>query len=183
MVHVEGVGGWADRLKHVLRSGAALARQDQGVVEWFEPLLQPWVHYVPVSSTLGNLSQAIQWLRSNDDEARAMAMEAALFVRSTMRPSALAYYMAEVLQGYARMYRNSSGVPALLERVQHDGIAVSVECEESSADEVLLQTVECTFGPLPTTEGVPPSRMSRRSSLAEVIEELSGHPFVGPAGC
>lgn len=57
---MEGVGGWADRLKHLLLSHAALIKQDSGVTEWFEPLMQPYVHFVPVSSKLVNLSNAVR---------------------------------------------------------------------------------------------------------------------------
>ena len=64
-VHVEGNGGWADRLRHLLLSGSALLKQDSGVVEWYEPLLVPGRHYVPVSSTFANLSAAIVWVRSS----------------------------------------------------------------------------------------------------------------------
>ena len=31
MVHVEGIAGWADRLRHVLLSGATTLKQDMGV--------------------------------------------------------------------------------------------------------------------------------------------------------
>ena len=61
-VHVEGNGGWADRLRHLLLSGMLVLKQQTGVREWWEVPLQPWVHYVPVSSTLHNLSQAAKAL-------------------------------------------------------------------------------------------------------------------------
>ena len=49
-VHVEGNGGWADRLRHLLLSGMVVLKQDMGVHEWWEQSLLPWVHYVPAST-------------------------------------------------------------------------------------------------------------------------------------
>ena len=34
------------------------------MIEWWEATLRPWVHYVPVSSTLHNLSHAVLWVRA-----------------------------------------------------------------------------------------------------------------------
>ena len=42
-VHVEGNGGWADRLRHLLLSGFCVLKQASGVSEWWEPALRPWV--------------------------------------------------------------------------------------------------------------------------------------------
>lgn len=173
-VHVEGVGGWADRFKHLLRSGSALVRQQQGVTEWFEPLLQPWRHYVPTASTLRNLSDAVDWLRAHDAEARLMATEAAALVHRVMRVNALAYYMEELFVGYASLYRDSSRVPALLRRLRRNGSVARVECDEHGGE------VECAFAPLRE----PGARRTRRrfASLAQMMLANGARPPTNP-GC
>ena len=53
-------------------SAAPRPQAGMGVVEWFEPLLQPWVHYVPVSGDLDSLSDAVRWARVHDVRAQRM---------------------------------------------------------------------------------------------------------------
>lgn len=102
-VHVEGSDGWADRLRHLLLSGAVVLKQDSGIVEWWEPLLAPYVHYVPVASDLANLSAAVQWVRTHPDEAAAIARRAGELVERVLSTAALAEYAAVVLEGYAAL--------------------------------------------------------------------------------
>ena len=108
VVHVEGVAGWADRFRHLLLSGALVLKQEMGVVEWFEPLLKPFVHYVPVSSTLHNLSKAIRWAREHDAEARRIANAGVRRMRELSSVRAMAYYQAQVFRHYARLYRRGA---------------------------------------------------------------------------
>ena len=102
-MHVEGSDGWADRLRHLLLSGAVVLKQDSGIVEWWEPLLVPYVHYVPVASDLANLSAAVQWVRTHPDEAAAIARRAGELVERVLSTAALAEYAAAVLEGYAAL--------------------------------------------------------------------------------
>ena len=110
VVHVEGNGGWADRLRHLLLSGAVVLKQEMGVVEWFEPLLQPWVHYVPVSSDLGNLSDAVRWARVHDVRAQRMPAAAAATIERALSTRALLAYVRELVARYARLYARGGGV-------------------------------------------------------------------------
>lgn len=110
VVHVEGVGGWADRLRHLLLSGALVLKQETGVVEWFEPLLAPFVHYVPVSSTLHNLSAAVRWAREHDAEAQRIAQAGARRMREVSSVSAMAYYQGQLIERYAHAYRRAAEI-------------------------------------------------------------------------
>ena len=104
-VHVEGNGGWADRLRHLLLSGMVVLRQQMGVTEWWEAGLRPWVHYVPLSSTLHNLSDAVWWVRNNSAQARGIAAAAARFVERVLSTRALEAYATALYRGYAGLYR------------------------------------------------------------------------------
>jgi len=107
-IHVEGSGGWADRYKHLLLSGAVVLKQEAGVREWFEPLLEPWQHYVPVSSTLHNLSAAVRWAREHDAQARAIAARAAALMQRLLAPQVLVRYQTLLFRGYAALYNGSA---------------------------------------------------------------------------
>jgi hypothetical protein len=104
VVHVEGNAGWSDRLKHLMLSGALVLKQASGVTEFFEPLLKPWQHYVPVSSTLHNLSRAVRWARDNSGAAARIASSAAALIEEIMSSTALAVYMEELFLQYARRH-------------------------------------------------------------------------------
>ena len=110
MVHVEGIAGWADRLRHVLLSGATVLKQEMGVSEWFEPLLKPWQHYVPVSSTLGNLSDAVRWAQTHDKEARRIAANAASLIEGVLSEAAVVYYQTELFSRYAALWRGDKNL-------------------------------------------------------------------------
>ncbi|KAL3928799.1 MAG: hypothetical protein SGPRY_002236 [Prymnesium sp.] len=76
ILHVEGHGGWADRLKHLMVLGAAVIKQESGVVEWFEPLLIPNSHYLSVKGDLSNLSAVLLDAVAHDKRSRAIALRA-----------------------------------------------------------------------------------------------------------
>lgn len=109
VLHVEGVGGWADRLRHLLLLGAPVLKQDMGVTEWFEPLLVAGRHYIPVSSTMSNLSRAIAWAREHDDVARRIGMEGAVLAERILSPHALLFYQRKLIAGYARLWARKNG--------------------------------------------------------------------------
>ena len=109
LVHVEGVGGWADRLRHLLLTGVPVLKQDMGVTEWFEPLLVAGQHYIPVSSTLSNLSRATAWAREHDEAARRIGAEGAALTERILSPAALLLYQRRLITGYARLWARENG--------------------------------------------------------------------------
>ena len=149
IVHVEGVGGWADRLKHLLLSYATVLKQDMGVLEWFEPLLHPYVHFVPVTSTLSNISDSIHWLHHHEDEALQIANSAAALGQEIFSLGSLSVYMEELLLGYSRLYRDSQAVPALLTRLPQTEI-VRFDCSTKSGN----GGFECFFAHIHTRKRV-----------------------------
>ena len=104
VVCIEGNGGWADRLRHLLLSGMVVLKQATLAQEWFEPLLVSWRHYVPVSSSLHNLSDAVLWVRANPAKAIAIAEAGAQLIEEIMTTDALQAYTAKLFQGYAALY-------------------------------------------------------------------------------
>ncbi|KAL1510672.1 hypothetical protein AB1Y20_006969 [Prymnesium parvum] len=105
LLHVEGHGGWADRLKHLLPLGAAVLKQSSGVTEWFEPLLTPAVHFLPVRGDLANLTAAIEAAHAHDDATRAVAAAAVAFARDVLPSATILEYSRQLLGGYAQLMR------------------------------------------------------------------------------
>ena len=71
---------------------------------------QPWVHYVPVSSDLGNLSDAVRWARVHDVRAQRMPAAAAATIERALSTRALLAYVRELVARYARLYARGGGV-------------------------------------------------------------------------
>jgi len=56
-----------------LRQGFTVFKQESHLREHFSTLLQPWVHYVPVSENLEDVAQRVQWALAHEHEAAAIA--------------------------------------------------------------------------------------------------------------
>ncbi len=44
-----------------------------GYRQWYYDRLKPWEHYVPVKADMSDFAEKIEWVRTNDTEARAIA--------------------------------------------------------------------------------------------------------------
>lgn len=105
LLHIEGHGGWADRLKRQLFQGAATLKQSSGTVEWFEPGLVAGRHYWPISGSLQNLSAVIRQAQSADERSRRIAARAVTRVEHLLSLGVIVEYMVELFTQYAQLYR------------------------------------------------------------------------------
>ena len=83
---------YASHFKHALRSGGCIIRQEERMYEWFEPFLQPWVHYVPVQWDLSNLEEQILWAMNHESEAQNIAFRAQKAGEMLFEPNSMACY-------------------------------------------------------------------------------------------
>ncbi|ESN94970.1 hypothetical protein HELRODRAFT_114917 [Helobdella robusta] len=60
----------AYRLSYLLAGGSLVFKQQSSYYEHFYNLLQPFVHYVPLSSDIEDLMERLQWAKDHDDEVR-----------------------------------------------------------------------------------------------------------------
>lgn len=102
VLYAEGACGWADRLKLLLVSGMLIFLQETPCKEFFQPLLQPWIHYVPVANDFSNLIERLEWAQTNDDVARDIVDEAALLGRTLNSQASWDQYLERLLLGYSR---------------------------------------------------------------------------------
>lgn len=64
---------------------------------WYQPLLEPWVHYVPVKSDLSDLMEKIQWCRDNDRKCKEIASRARLFYKKYITKESVFDYLEHML--------------------------------------------------------------------------------------
>ena len=113
LLHIEGHGGWADRLKRQLFQGVATIKQSSGTVEWFEPGLVPGRHYWPVSGSLHNLSAVVRQAQSADEKSRRIAARAVARAEHLLSLSVIVEYGVALFTQYAHLYRDDVVVHTL----------------------------------------------------------------------
>jgi len=64
---------------------------------WHQPLLKPWVHYVPVKHDLSDLMDKIEWCRNNDKKCKIIAKNAVEFFKKYIQKESIYDYMEMIL--------------------------------------------------------------------------------------
>lgn len=60
---------------------------------WVQPLLKPWVHYVPIKADLSDLIEKIHWCKTHDDKCRIIAGNALVFYNKYINEDGVYDYM------------------------------------------------------------------------------------------
>lgn len=76
--YIVNVDGYvrAYRLGNELRSMSVILLQASPYRLWFEHLLKPYVHYVPIAADLGDLIEKIEWCKRHDEECKKIVENA-----------------------------------------------------------------------------------------------------------
>uniref|UniRef100_A0A7S0ZFN3 Glycosyl transferase CAP10 domain-containing protein n=1 Tax=Timspurckia oligopyrenoides TaxID=708627 RepID=A0A7S0ZFN3_9RHOD len=70
---------WAERLRNLLFFNSAILRHEADTTEWFYPLLEPYVHYIPFNNNMSNLPQQVEWALSHEKEVQQIVRNANAF--------------------------------------------------------------------------------------------------------
>ncbi|GJQ14337.1 hypothetical protein GpartN1_g6128.t1 [Galdieria partita] len=109
ILDVDG-GLGSSRKRGILGSGSVLLAQDSPWKQWYEPLLVPFYHYVPVARSLEDLLDKIVWSKDNDVTLKKIAQQARLFVLENTSLNAIREYWSLLLLQYAELLH---GIPVL----------------------------------------------------------------------
>lgn len=105
ILDVDG-GLGSSRKRWILQSGSVPFFQQSTVYQWYEPLLTPWVHYVPVDRWFRNLVVRVRWARGNDRAAQEIVRNAEEFADKYLSEDAIIEYVAILLQKYATLMKD-----------------------------------------------------------------------------
>ena len=100
LLHVDGNVA-SSRLASTMHLGGTIFRQQSFSSEYFYPLLQPWVHYVPLEPSLRDLDDRLAWAQAHQREAKAIADAAAAFARQHLHTRSVACYWWQLLSALA----------------------------------------------------------------------------------
>ena len=100
------------RLRQLLASDSAVLWIESDQVEWFYPLLQPFVHYIPVrfdvhhtdTDPLPDLLNKIAWAEANPKVVAGIVHNANKFATTHLSEHALSCYSFQLLDEYARLF-------------------------------------------------------------------------------
>lgn len=75
LLSIEGsVAPW--REPYQLTSGSTLVRAETASKFWYEPIIEPLVHYVPLDHDLTKLAETCAWCKTHDEDCRQIARNA-----------------------------------------------------------------------------------------------------------
>ena len=109
VVFVEGSEEWADRLKLLLQLGCVVLIQELWCHEHYFWMLEPFVHYVPLSTTLDDLTTKVRWLQAHDEDAQRIAAAGQRFAEQHLSRRSLLAYHGELLRQYAELQTDRKG--------------------------------------------------------------------------
>lgn len=104
VIYAEGACGWADRLKNLLTSGMVIFLQDTPCVEFFQPALHPWVHFIPVANDFTDLIDKLKWADDNEEAIRDIVDNAMEFSHHYNSQNGWDYYLQALLKGYSQLF-------------------------------------------------------------------------------
>ena len=91
----------SSRKPGILSSGSVLFAQDSPWYTYYEPLLEPYRHYIPVDRWLRDLRDQILWARQNDQKVKSMVEEGRAFEKKFLSIEASKLYLSILLDQYS----------------------------------------------------------------------------------
>lgn len=109
ILHIDGNVA-AYRLGVSLLLGSCILYQETGSRVWFQHLMKPFVHYIPIKEDLSDLIERIKWCREHDEECRKIAAAALELGQRILTKDSLIDYFAATMWALAepRSGQNSS---------------------------------------------------------------------------
>lgn len=102
VISAEGWAGWTDRLLLLLASEMVVLNQDHPCSQWFEPLLRPFEHFIPVRNDFRDVATRVRWARENPSATLAILRHAHTFANKHLTQSGILAYTVGVLSRYSR---------------------------------------------------------------------------------
>lgn len=103
VVYAEGNCFWADRLNKQVFGPSMILKQETPCGQFWEPLLKPMTHYLPVDFFFNNLVDQVQWARDNDAQAQQIIRNANEFASNFLTLRSIENYVEVLLSEYTSL--------------------------------------------------------------------------------
>ncbi len=97
ILHLDGNVA-AYRLSETLMSGSCILLQESGSRMWFQHLMKPYEHYIPVKDDLSDLIEQIQWCIKNDDICYEISRNSLMLGQSILKEKVFLDYIVDTLE-------------------------------------------------------------------------------------
>lgn len=105
VLDVDG-GLGSSRKRGILSSGSVPFFQESNWYMWYEPLLKPFYHFLPVDTFLRNLIDQVQSAKDDPIESARIVQRAHCFGENVLAYDAAVLYWKILLEGYSKLQRN-----------------------------------------------------------------------------
>jgi hypothetical protein len=95
ILHLDGNVA-AHRMAKWFLLNSVMLLQESGSRVWFQHMLEPYVHYIPIKKDLSDLIEKIQWCRDNDDKCKEIAQTAYKLGKQLLTEETCFSYIAKV---------------------------------------------------------------------------------------
>mmetsp|Transcript_9904 Transcript_9904/g.16994 ORF Transcript_9904/g.16994 Transcript_9904/m.16994 type:complete len:682 (-) Transcript_9904:262-2307(-) len=103
VVYTEGNCFWADRMNRQLFGPSAIIKQETPCGQFYEPLMKPFVHYIPTDFFMADTVDRIQWARENDELVRGIVQNANQFAKTFLSLEGIQLYIEILLYEYTSL--------------------------------------------------------------------------------
>jgi len=105
VISAEGFGGWADRLMDLIRRSMVVFDQEHPCDQWFEPLLKPHQHYIPIAHDFRNLAVRVEWANQHPSILQKIQRQAREFSQTYLSSTGVIAYMYAILRQYTQLVK------------------------------------------------------------------------------
>lgn len=102
---------YSRRFVTFLRNSRSLVLKATIFEDWPTLFMRPWKHYIPVSTTLDDLEDKLEYLKQHDEEAQTIADDGFDRARRYLRKDDIECYLYRLLVEYRQLYRMGHGLP------------------------------------------------------------------------
>ena len=91
---------WAERVRTYLFSSSLLIKHEAESIEWFYPMIKPWVHYVPIRRDMKDTLNVMEWVVNNDLMCQQIVRQANDFAKHQLSEEAMIKFGRELIKTY-----------------------------------------------------------------------------------
>ena len=104
IINVGNSADWAERLRMQLFANSVTVLHQAECVEWFYPLLKPYVHYIPTNIFFTDLIENIEWCERNEDICQQIVKNANNFAKKYINEKTMHYVFEKTLKCFSDKY-------------------------------------------------------------------------------
>jgi len=91
------------RHRHLFLCKSVVLHVGEEWIEFYYPLMKPWVHYVPIKTDFSDAAKHLKFIMNNDDIAQRIATAGYDFIMTHLRMEDVAFYWYKLLRDYSKL--------------------------------------------------------------------------------